>query len=224
MAAAPQATATGDPVLRLCEFNIQLTSNDSLIWRVVQAEPEFLVVESHSPLSAAARREPGSIALEAQWLFSCVPNVARTSQISELRQTAAESGQVIHRFERLAIDRSVEAAVFSRTRVFEGRRVKSLEAYFATRDLEYRVFVLPKRARSGAVPPGAYDKLASALTDVLVRGKFAEGVVTTISEANYRVRLYALIAIAVVTTLAALFLAIRIVLGKSARGKLRSLS
>jgi hypothetical protein len=114
---------------------------------------------------------------------------------------------MLHRLEPLSLDHTVGAAVFSRTRTLKGRRVKTLEAYFATRDLEYRILIAPddsEPARLDAISRSSYNELAGVLQTSLLAGRFRGEVQTTITEAQYRLRLWLLGAAALTACLTGL--------------------
>lgn len=205
VAFAPEGLAAQpDPPLTFCGYSLRLPgeSEAGLQWRELQSEPELLVLESRSDAGGA------------QWLLSCNANTGRTSQVSEIRAHARLRGQTIHELKEREVDQLIPAVVFSRTRVFEGNRVKSVESYFATRDLEYRIFALPARGSREQVSPAAYaelDRLMNAMLDSL---EFNGAVEATITEADYRWRLYALTGLGIALAIGAILLALRIVLSK----------
>lgn len=134
----------------------------------------------------------GTYDARVHWLISCVPNPRRTSQVSEIAREVESSGHMLHRIEERTLDREVQAAVFSRTRTLKSRRVKTLEAYFATRDVEYRILIAPDEtdaARLDAISRSSYNELAGVLQGSLAAGQFRGEVQTTITEAQYRRRL-----------------------------------
>ncbi|MCR9143506.1 MAG: hypothetical protein NXI24_14755 [bacterium] len=210
-AISPQLHARAEAGL-FCGYRFALPGDqgDETRWRLIQNEPELMIYESSSKIDAT-----GGARMEAQWLFSCNSNPARTSQVSEIRDAAEARGQVIHQLEEVALDREVLAAVFTRTRVFEGNRVKSVEAYFATRDLEYRIFALPARGGSGQIPSAAYLKLDQLLRETLDRLRFAGEIQPTITEADYRARLYMAGGAGAVLVILLFAFALRILLGKA---------
>lgn len=194
------------------ELNLENNTTTGTRWRQIQNEPDLLIFESLSELPG-----PPAAQVQAQWLLSCNPNAARTSQVSEIRNLAEARRQVIHQLEERTLDREVAAAVFSRTRVFEGKRVKSVEAYFATRDLEYRIFALPARDNSGQLPGEAYLVLNRLMQELLNQVRFSGDIQVTISEASYRRRFYALTGLGGLIALILLLIAVRVLFRKPRR-------
>lgn len=187
----------------LCGYRVPLSAQWR--WELLQNDAELLVLRSQE---RAQDRSP----LSAQWLLSCQPNAERTSRVGEIRGDARERGHSVHQLLERTLDREIEAAVFSRTRVHEGRRIKSIEAYFATRELEYRLFALPLRRPDGQIPARAYDQLMREMNTMLDTGSFAGPVEPTIRESVYQMRLYLAGFVLAIVSLAALCLAIRVVL------------
>lgn len=202
--------------LLFCGFRLQLPTAFDTRWRVIQNDADLIILESSSTTLADATDAPhrGSEIVAAQWLLSCTPNTARTNQVSEIRAQTEARGQALHHFAERTLDQTVAAAVFSRTRAFEGKRVKSIEAYFATRDLEYRIFALPARNRAGQIPASAYSTLTGLLETLLKDGRFAGTIQTTITEATYRVRLYVFGTLGAITGLLLLAIALKVLFGK----------
>ncbi len=200
--AAPVHAEAVEEVL-LCGYRVPLSAEWR--WELLQNDAELLVLRSQE-------RAGGRSPLAAQWLLSCQPNAERTSRVGEIRSDARERGHSVHQLTERTLDREIEAALFSRTRVHEGRRVKSIEAYFATRELEYRLFALPLRAADGQIPARAYVQLMRELDGMLDAGSFAGTVEATIRESEYRLRLYIAGTVLALAGLAAAWFAIRVVL------------
>ncbi len=154
--------------------------------RLIQNDPELVVYERLYNFDTR-------VAVPIQWIFTCTVNTKRTSQISEIRENARLRNEILHRFELMELTTGVDAAVFSRTRNYEGRRIKTLEAYFATRDIEYRFYILPAGSDGQSLNELAgisYEELAADLRHLLRQGKFNGDVDATITEAEYRIRFY----------------------------------
>ena len=173
------------------------------------AEPrEFLLCDLALPLPEGLRPLEESSALSefegtygvagnASWLFSCTPNQRRTSRLSELEAGGTDPDQRVRNLERLWIDQGVEAALFERTRIIEGRRIYSIEAYVATRNVEYRILVVP--GGSGGLSLSELHRfpiegLRSDLGTMLHQARFRTAVEQTITEAEFNRRLHFLIA------------------------------
>jgi hypothetical protein len=167
--------------------------------RVVSEDADLIVLQQPARI--------GDYDARVHWLLSCLPNTRRTSRLSEMTAEIEADGHILHRLEELTLDHEVRAVVFSRTRTLKGRRVKTLEAYFATRDLEYRILIAPDEsepARLDAVSRSSYNDLAGVLQNSLAAGQFRGDVQTTITEAQYRRRLWAIGAAGLTTSLAGL--------------------
>lgn len=168
--------------VNICAFRFAPAAGSILI----QNDPELLVYERLYNFDTRA-------AVPIQWVFTCTLNTKRTSQISEIRENARLRGELLHRFELMELAPGVDAAVFSRTRNYEGRRIKTLETYFATRDVEYRFYVLPGGSGGQTLDELAgisYEELAADLRFLLRHGNFQGPVDPTITEAEYRLRFY----------------------------------
>lgn len=128
------------------------------------------------PAAASARTT-------VDFALACTPNQRRTSALEE---TLVQSeGVRLQRVERLELDRGVQAAVFSRTHLRQGRSRKRIEAYFATRDFEYRL------ASEAQNPPADFDfaPVANDILAMLADAEFRGEVRPAISEAAYVWRL-----------------------------------
>lgn len=164
--------------------------------RALSEDADLIVLQQNARI--------GDFEARVHWLLSCVPNPRRTSRLSELAQDIASSGHLLHRLEEHTLDHGVRSVVFSRTRTLKGRRVKTLEAYFATRDLEYRILIAPDEsepARLDAISRSSYNDLATSLQSSLAAGRFRGAVQTTITESQYRTRLWAFGGGALIATL-----------------------
>lgn len=177
----------------LCGFEFPAPENA----RIVSTDADLIVLQQPVRI--------GDYTARVHWLLSCVPNARRTSRVSEIALEIETRGHILHRLEERDLDQAVRAAVFSRTRTLQGRRVKTLEAYFATRDVEYRILIAPDEsdpARLDAISRSSYNDLAGALQKALTAGQFRGDVQTTITEAQYRRRLWILAAAAMGASLA----------------------
>ncbi|MEQ9364565.1 MAG: hypothetical protein RIF32_09990, partial [Leptospirales bacterium] len=73
--------AEADTVL-FCGYRLTLSHSErgATRWNQVQNDPDLLIFESISDSD-----QPGGDPIQAQWLLSCSPNGARTSQVTEIR-------------------------------------------------------------------------------------------------------------------------------------------
>ncbi len=183
-AAREQATvpamSPGD-VLKGCGCAIQVPP----AYRVVAREDRLLVAQTWAVVSG--KRIPVSLR------FFCVPNPRRTSMISEVQDAAAEKNMNVRRFVTLEIENDLPAALYVKSRIFEGRVIQNVEGYFATRSDEYFLHIIPET--SGApVPAGLETALLEDARSALDSLVFFASIQPAISEANYRLRFYGLLA------------------------------
>jgi len=175
---ASPATASAEPI-RLCALKLPPPPNAARI-AGTGLEREGVVLETRS---AGAR---------LRWIYACGYNTGRTSRVSELRSEERASGVTQHSYTELAIDQGVLAAVFSRTAVEEGARRRIIAAYAATRNEEYRIYVVPapENARERlAANEIVYREAEEQLIRQLENARFTRPIETTITEAQYRIRL-----------------------------------
>ena len=127
---------------------------------------------------------------KVRWFFSCMGNPFRTSQISEIRKTALLQKEKIEQYKTFAIAQGVQGAMFRRSWISKGARNRVVEAYFATRDHEYKIYALAEEKTSLSPQEGDFEhQLASLMKTLLLEGKFVREINTTISESSYRKRI-----------------------------------
>lgn len=176
--ARAQAPAPEARSFRLCGLELQVPAGARLA-----GEGEFdrdgIVLES--------RVEGGSL----RWLYACGYNAGRTSRVSELRPQpdTRAAGSSVEAYEEFHLDQGVLAAVFLRTVVEDGTRRRGVAAYAATRNTEYRMFVVAGE-QGAPIAEGEFRLARAALVRQLEDARFVRPVETTITEAEYRLRLY----------------------------------
>ena len=94
---------------------------------------------------------------------------------------------------KFQLSQGVEAILLGRARLHKGRRIYSLEAYFATRNYEYHFYMLPLSRVSIERDKALYSKLTQEVKSLLSNGSFSKEVEKTITEAEFQNRLYLLI-------------------------------
>ena len=144
--------------------------------------------------------------VEIQWLFSCTENLRRTSQSSEIVRKIREEEELLHHRENLYLDQNLEAMLFSRTRVKKGYRLRSIEAYFATRSHEYHFYALARGQNLLQINKKIHSELLEKMKNILQAGKFSKKVEKTITEAQYQIRLYAMIGLFLLLGLLIIFM------------------
>ena len=128
--------------------------------------------------------------------FLCAPNTRRTSMITEIRDVAREKNMNIRRFVTFELTENVEAAVFFKSRFFQGRIIQNAEGYFATRANEYFLYLIPETG-DGPLPSGMERELLDETRSMMERLVFFASITPTITEANYRLRYYGFIGLVV---------------------------
>ncbi|HBS06617.1 MAG TPA: hypothetical protein DEA96_16730 [Leptospiraceae bacterium] len=113
----------------------------------------------------------------------CTYNENRTNRSSEI---LARPG--VQEIKQLHMESSVTGILFSNTRFSQGKKLQSIEAYLATRNLEYRVIAIP--------PEGSFETLeprARTVVEELLAGlSWIAPPESTISEEQYQQRLWLL--------------------------------
>lgn len=182
LAAVIGSPGRADPAeFLLCDLELQLPEGLRL-----RQESDGLS-EFDSTYAAAGR---------ASWLFSCAPNQRRTSRISEIETGGNDLNERVRNLETFFIDQEVEAVLYERTRIIEGRRIYSIESYLATRNIEYRILVVP--GGSGGLSLAELRRypiegIRAELRTMLDRARFQGTVEQTITEAEFARRLRLLI-------------------------------
>ncbi len=192
----------------------------SSLWSIEELEelchyrfsmPPNVRVTSQTPALIMAEKSYKSIkgTPNLQWLFSCMENQNRTSQTSEILAKAKQNQESIHHYEKTQLSQGIEAMILGRTRFRKGRRIHSLEAYFATRNYEYHFYVLPLSNISIEKDKNLYSRLTQEIKTLLSTSKFSKEVEKTITESEFQGRLYTLLGLASFIGIALLFWIIR---------------
>ncbi len=185
---------------KICNYSFPLPEKS----RLLKEEPNLIQFKSE--------HRAGGKNITVEWLFSCSNNYNKTNRISELETEAEKRQEKIGNFEELSIAHGIRAALYLRTRMNKGRRRANLEAYFATKEREYRLYSFPslrhsnsdgdpkrKKREKGLLKLNGQEIIKTVrrqMKEILQRGNFIREVKTTITEAEYRLRLYLTVAIA----------------------------
>ena len=139
----------------LCHYRFKLPSKA----RIASQKQDLFI--------ANAKYGSGPSAVGIQWLFSCTENLRRTSQSSEIMRKIREEGELLHHHETLHVDQNLEALFFSRTRIKKGRRLSSIEAYFAARNHEYHFYALAKDSEPIGINKEIHSELLAEMKKTL---------------------------------------------------------
>ena len=169
--------------LTLCEFGFSAPPGT----RVVERRNDMFLLEQN--VSDRSMNDRGF-----HWIIVCTPNVRRTNRIEELAEEARTQGGAIRGLRVVLIDSGVRAAFFEKERIQKGRKIHSLNAYFATRDFEYNFAIIGREG--GAVIDGPLSAEKSReLEKTVMEGRFISAVVPAISEREYQRRFAVFIAV-----------------------------
>lgn len=136
---------------------------------------EFKIVEE-TKTSLLARNGAG-----LELAVFCTFNESRTNQTSRI---VVRPG--VQAIKRLHLEGEIQGVLYSNTRFSQGKKLQSYEAYFASRNLEYRVIVIPA---SGEFQNN--ESLARSLVeDVLAGLSWIAPPESTITEEQYQTRLW----------------------------------
>lgn len=150
---------------------------------------------------------------KVQWMFHCRSNSRRTSRISDLKDDAHEQNEVIINPKKIKIHYDVVALVYTKSRIAQGKKIVSVEAYFATRDLEFQFYAIPDNSDNSI----RLEDMQSVLTEMvtlLEEGRFQNEVETTITEAEYRLRLYLFTALFSILVIVIMIFIVRFIIKK----------
>jgi len=132
--------------------------------------------------------------------------------ISEIRPQARGDHHIIRSYREMRLHRQIQASSFLKTRLHHGRKVTSADAYFATREKEYRLSLIPyirSDAVRGHLKTADFRPLVRDLRLILNGIRFTERVQPAITEAAYRTRLYILVGALIMLGCGILILLIR---------------
>ncbi len=125
----------------------------------------------------------------ARLIVRCKQNRHHTSLTSDLRAIARKRLHVLRYYQETKIDQSIPAVYYLKSRVHRGRRIISIDAYFATREFEYHLNLLPDKKPDAKTRPNQYKHLVGDMGAVLRDLRFTTQVKPAITEAAYRRRL-----------------------------------
>ena len=124
----------------------------------------------------------------ARLILTCNANTRKTSNISEIQQEAEKRKQLIRYYRELQTDQGIRAAIYLKIRYHLGRKVISSDAYWATREREYRINLVPEKRKSEAMLED-HLPLNEELLRLLEKLRYTEPVRPAITEAEYQTRL-----------------------------------
>ena len=189
----------------LCHYRFHLPSETKLI----SQKQNYFIAQTKPNLDAYD--------VKFQWIFACDENLRRTSRGPHIMKTIQERGQLLHYHEELELDQDLPALLLSRTRIKKGRRLRSLDVYFSSRNYVYRFYAIalhPKQLPTH-INKKLHLKILTEMKALLKNGKFSKKMEKTITEEEFQLRLYLMIALFVLLALSL----ISIFLWKIYRGK-----
>ena len=159
---------------KFCQLDLQVPKG----FRLASKNKNFIVLEKNYKK------------LRTQWLLSCNENLRRTSKITEFTKKLKNSNEAIHAIKMLKIQEGLEAILIERTRLYSGARLNFLESYFATRNYEYRLFVMSKNKNSLLSTDKSFKKkLYQDMEAILLKSSFSTKIKPAITEEKYQKRL-----------------------------------
>lgn len=164
------------------------------------------------PAFQIQQTEPFFLKLDAEnyrLIAACSPNPYRTSRVQDIDSILESSSGSYSNLEVIHIDHNIEAAVYQRIRSDQGTILRSQDAYFATRDHEYRFYLIPSEELQAN--RNALQDSRQVLIDILRNMEWLQPPEATISESTYRWRLYLLWTFSFLISGLILFMAYRLV-------------
>ncbi|MCB1316763.1 MAG: hypothetical protein KDK27_12445 [Leptospiraceae bacterium] len=196
----------------LCDYQIALPSNVQLViqqGQLIQVRKAYTIPGHNLPY-------------RIDWVFTCAYNASRTNRVSEIQAEAEQAGELIRNFHPATMPAGIQYALYSRLRVIEGRRIQTVESFFATRDLQYHFYAIPSEEqypgidRMNAMP---VEQLINELHAVITESEFIRPPEVTITEARYRSRLYITVGGSIFAILILLTLMLRFYIRRNKRAK-----
>lgn len=166
--------------------------------KLILQTPFPVQVIENEPTWFSARRSPPA-RLEYMISGGCRPNGYRTSRVSVLKKGKGPDGKTpIDRMEERTLPGGLEGIVFRSKKEISGRRIHSVEAYFASRDFEYRFSMIPledlsKNPEPGTISPEEFDVLQTEMMGLLDGIQFTEAPPVPIEESTYQLRFYSML-------------------------------
>ena len=148
---------------------------------VLEEKQESTWVYFKSQLDLEGRRIP------VNFIAACVPNSARTTHVLEIGKGTGGAAEKVLEYSRLPD--GTDVVFYKKDRVEEGRLVHSVQAYFATRDFEYRMHFFQSLSAGNS----DFDRSALlVLKSITSRIELDANARRTISEGEYVWRLVVL--------------------------------
>ncbi|MCB1174814.1 MAG: hypothetical protein KDK39_14685 [Leptospiraceae bacterium] len=168
--------------------------------RILQIESDLLLFEES--FSEAGNK------FSVQWLVTCHRNVNYTSRLDQILESAGQPGRSISKVQQITIPFGLAGIRYQQITVKRGRKLITNRIYFASRQYEYYIHVIPVHP---AELPAARLLLQSAAIDSRLQTfvqelHFQQPPQATITEQSYQRRLQVLIAIGIGMVIASVLL------------------
>lgn len=111
----------------------------------------------------------------------------------------------VKEIKKLFLEHEIQGILYSNARYSGSKKLESIEAYLATRNLEYRIIVIPADGRMD----GQRERSVNLAEDILARFSWIAPPEKTISEEQYEQRFYMLLALVLVLAAAILVFFLR---------------
>lgn len=111
----------------------------------------------------------------------------------------------VKEIKKLYLEHEIQGILYSNARYSGSKKLESIEAYLATRNLEYRIIVIP----AGGQMVGNREMSIALAEDILARLSWIAPPEKTISEEQYEQRFYMLLALALALTAVVLVFLLR---------------
>lgn len=154
----------------------------------------FQIVEER-PTSLLARNTDGM-----ELAFFCTINERRTYRPNEM---LAKPG--VKRIKEVHLEHQIRGVLYSNARYSGNKKLESIEAYLATRNLEYRVIAIPKDGQF----QGEETRARETVEELLARLSWIAPPESTISEEEYQQRFWFLMGLILLVVAASIVFLIR---------------
>ncbi len=160
---------------------------------------------------------------KVQWVFQCNTNLRRTSSMKDILDKVAKENGSINYQEKIMLHQpkssslipapvSIEVLLLSSVRMIKGHRIYNFQSYFATRDYEYRFFIIPQGEAQFNLLKDFQEEIKKEIKQVLKEGTFTKTVKSTISEEEYKMRLFFIVTVFILALLLGIYLILKRVL------------
>lgn len=168
----------------LCNIEFEIPPNSKLL-----KDTDDLILISQKIPSAINRYKFNISSI--QWLITCNRNVRKTSQVGEFEDYFRNLGTPVRNYQEFSIGNDIQACSFNRYRVIRGRKLYTHAIYFATRNYEYNIHLIPQQTNSlqeavRIIQNPALKNIKKAFLSSII---FINKPATTITESRYQWRL-----------------------------------